>query len=495
MSVLANLRKGTDNTSTRIFIGFVVLVFIVWGAGASTSTTPDGNTYALVNGTAIKRSAFREAYAQQARAAGRDLPPEQEAQMQADVLTALIEQEALTQEAERLGVAVSAEEIAREIRKIKAFQEDDGQFSEKAYQKYLKGMQTTHTQFEERIRRSLLLTKVTDLAVRAVTVTDTDLRAAYAAQETKLDLSFVGLPKTAFLEGIVVSDADRDAFVQQNGDKIKASYDASFDRFYNLPKRLQLRTILLRGDLPGTEPEALKARAQAVRAAAAQGGDFAELAKRWSEDVTASSGGALGLQAADQLDPAIVAAAEAAGAGKITEVVETSRGLQVLSVEKIEAAKVIPLEEVQNDIALSLIREERAPAEVAAFAGKVIAAWQASGAPPRELLEPLGLEVSTTGPFSMEDPRIPLLGDVKELRGLLPTATVGQVLPTPFTAMGSTVVVGLTSRTEPDMSRFEGMRAMLRAQMLLRRQQEYLELWRADVMSRAEVEQLVTTGS
>ncbi|MFN7133271.1 MAG: SurA N-terminal domain-containing protein, partial [Myxococcales bacterium] len=408
----------------------------------------------------------------------------------ARVLTDLIEQEALLKEARRLGIAVSDEEVVREYVRIPSFQVD-GKFDEKTYLRLLKANNLSRAQFEGDLRRELLVRKLYDLAGHAVVVTDAELREAYLKDGTSLDLAFVRLPVTAFLDDVTVTDAERDTFVTQNADRIKARYDEGYDRFYNLKKRYQLRTILLRTDLPGFEEAAVQARAEAVRAEAVAGADFETLAKRWSEDLTASNGGNLGVQAVDQLDPALVAAADKAGAGNVSEVVKTARGFQILSVEKIDDAKVITLDEAKNDIAVAMIKEEKAPEAVKAYAAKIIEAWKAQGAPPADLLAAKKLSADSTGEFSLGDPEVPRLGDSPELRQQIEKAPAGYVVPVPLDLKGNTFVVGVAARTDADPAKFEENRAMIEGRLRAQRRAALLEQWTSDVVARAKVERNV----
>src|SRR5262249_53793035 len=153
---------------------------------------------------------------------------------------------------------------------------------------------------------------------------------------------------------------------------IQKAYDAAKDKDYNLPKRYTLSEVLLRTDVPGTDKAAVKAKADQVAAQAASGADFAQLARTWSEDLTASSGGNLGQRTAQQLDSTEVAAAEAAGPGKTTPAFETSRGYAVLQVNAIDDARVIPFEEAQKTIATSMLRSAKVGDVQRAYATKIL---------------------------------------------------------------------------------------------------------------------------
>lgn len=484
MSVLENLRKGTDSTSTRLIIGVVVALFIFWGPVNRNKGTK-GQT-AIVNGVPITEAQFRFVYNRVADNNGR-MSDEEKAQLSENVRQNLIQEEVMVQEAERLGIVVSEAEWARDVVDDPSFHDENGKFSEKLYQKILNRMGTSREQYEQNLMRRRLVAKLGALVTQSVTVNEAEVKAAWQRDATRLDLAFVRLPVEAFLDDVVVADADRDAYVTANADKIKARYDEGYDRFYNLPKRYQLRTILLKTGVAGMDDATVQARAEAIRAEAAAGADFESLARRWSEDLSASNGGQLGVMAKDQIDPALVTAADAAGAGNVSAVTKTDRGFQILLVEKIDEAKVISLDEAKPEIAVAMIKEEKAPALVEAHAAKIIEAWKAAGAAPTELLEPKHLAVDTTGEFSLGDPEVPRLGESPELRAQLSAATTGYVVPTSLVIKGARFVVAVQSRTEPSDADYQNEKVMVKQGLLMQRQQQFAKDWQAELVSKAQI--------
>jgi parvulin-like peptidyl-prolyl isomerase len=168
-------------------------------------------------------------------------------------------------------------------------------------------------------------------------------------------------------------------------------------------------------------------------------------------------------------------------------VVETSRGFQLLKVDRIEDAKVVSFDEAKNDLAVAMIREDRAPQVMKDYATKIVEAWKAEGAPPRALTEAKALPIDTTGPFSLMTDSIPRIGDAPEIEAVLATAPVGQVLPVPFVVKGTTYVVAMGSRTEPDPAAFEQQKTMMKAQLAAQKQGEYVQALRAELVARAEI--------
>lgn len=484
MALLESFRKGTDSTSTRVFIGLVLLFFVAWGGGGIEDAS---KIVATVDGVAITQTERDRSYREMARRFG-NMSPEQEETVAAQVLQKLIREEVIIAEAKRQGITVSSSEIARQIRKIEAFQDEKGAFDERLYKERVRRLGYTAGQFEDRMRRDLLVQRFNELVSYSAVVTRQEVDEQVRAQATNLEVAYVRLSTTQFYDDVVIADAERDTYAAANADAIKKSYDEDYDRFYNLPKRYQLSLILLRNDVAGTTMEDLRSRAEQVRALAEGGADFADLARRFSEDLTAQNGGSLGLRPAAQFDPAEVAAADAAGVGKVTAVVETTRGLEILKVEAMEDAKVISLAEATPDIAVKLMRAERVGPVLTEFANKVLANWTDAATPPLELLGSQGATVEVTESFVLGAGEVPGIGKEAELMAALADAKSGAVLPKTFSVRGSTVLVAVKSRTEPNEAEMETRRSLVEARLRAEREQEMFTRWVDDRVAQAKVE-------
>jgi hypothetical protein len=161
--------------------------------------------------------------------------------------------------------------------------------------------------------------------------------------------------------------------------------------------------------------------------------------------------------------------------------------MQLVLAEKIEDAKVISLDEARNDIATSMLREERVSGVIETFAAQLVQAWKDGGAPPVALTEPKHLPIDTTGSFSLADPEIPRLGDNAGLRTAIASAPAGYVVPVPLTIKDTSFVVGVTSRTEADPANFEEQRSLIEGRLLAQRKAAFLDQWRSDVVAQATV--------
>lgn len=494
MSILERLRSGTDSTATRLIIGAIMLLFILWIPSGRSNRYNSTGILAEVGSEAVGEAEFERLRANALRQAGGSPTKDEIEEMNKQILEELIRTKAELQEAERLGIAVSDEEVARVIVKTEAFAGADGKFDQEIYQKLLKNVGMTKAGYEAQVHDQLVIAKLQDLVAASVTVSEAEVRQAWQADATRLELAFVRLPATAFYGDVVIDPTERDAWLKENTDKVKARYDERFERQFNLPKRYELRSIVLRTDIPGVGEDEVKARAEAVRAQAAAGADFSQLAARWSESLGAGAGGRLGTIAASQLDPAVAAAADAAGKGKLSEVVKTPTGFQILWVDDILDAKVISFDEAKTDLATAMLQENRVGDAMKAYAAKVIEGWKATGLPPAELLATHQLEVESTGEFSLGAGEVPRLGSAPALLAAIGSAGAGTVLDAPIEIRGAPTLVAVKSRTSPDEGTWAAEKEALRAQLLARRRMAFAQLWLDDLVKRSDVVRHVEFG-
>jgi peptidyl-prolyl cis-trans isomerase SurA len=89
------------------------------------------------------------------------------------------------------------------------------------------------------------------------------------------------------------------------------------------------------------------------------GADFPELAKKHSEDVSASSGGEVGWLTKGHLVPEFEEAAFRLKSGEVSDIVESRYGFHIIKVDKVSSGKSEPLENVKDKIEQILVFENR----------------------------------------------------------------------------------------------------------------------------------------
>ncbi len=129
---------------------------------------------------------------------------------------------------------------------------------------------------------------------------------------------------------------------------LRAWYGAHRDRFQR-PARVRLRQLLV-------EDRAAAERAvEQVRA----GADFAAVARRLADDPgTAATGGSLGELSREDVPPAFAEVIFALAPGEVSPVVEAEYGFHVFQVTETLPAEVLPFDEVRDDVARAVRREQ-----------------------------------------------------------------------------------------------------------------------------------------
>jgi peptidyl-prolyl cis-trans isomerase SurA len=89
------------------------------------------------------------------------------------------------------------------------------------------------------------------------------------------------------------------------------------------------------------------------------GSDFSEMAKKYSEDVSASTGGEIGLLKKGHLVPEFEKAALSLKSGEVSDVVESRYGFHIIKVDSVIPGKTRPIREVKGEIEKALQFENK----------------------------------------------------------------------------------------------------------------------------------------
>ena len=350
------------------------------------------------------------------------------------ILQQMIDEYAALQEAERLGVTVTDAEIRGRIVSFPAFQQN-GQFvGEQAYIQSLRlqSPPMTPAQFEEDIRRSLMLERLQAAVTDWITVTDEDLQREHVRRSETISVSAISFRADDFREGVEATDADVAALFAQNAvdytvpekrqlrfvlinvaalkesftpsdDDVQGYYGYNTDR-YTDPVTLRASHILLRTE--GKDLPEVQTQAEAIVAEARGGADFAELARQYSEDDgTKELGGDLGPISPGQMVPEFEGAAYALDQGEISDPVSSMFGVHIIKATEKTGGTTQPLNEVRESI-VDLLKQESADARASALA-EAMDAEITTAADMDAAARQRGLEPQVTGFVS---PGEPILG-------------------------------------------------------------------------------------
>jgi peptidyl-prolyl cis-trans isomerase SurA len=226
-----------------------------------------------------------------------------EGMSEAEVLEVLITDRLLEKEIKTLGIAARDEEIAR----------------------YIEEIRTRNGMDEARFREALATQGITWEAYRA---------------RVKAEIEKAQLVNREIRQRVNVSP-----------EEIQRYYDAHRDD-YAIRDRVKVRDIFFAFE-PGSDEAAIervRAKAEEVRALAAEGRDFAKLAKQFSEGPGADKGGELGTFGRGDMEQAFEDVVFALKPGEVSQPVKTAEGYHLLRVDEVIAAGHKPLADVRDDI-------------------------------------------------------------------------------------------------------------------------------------------------
>ena len=141
--------------------------------------------------------------------------------------------------------------------------------------------------------------------------------------------------------------------------EIQAYYDANKQEFVT-PEQLKLRMIVLNADpLDANSADSTSKTAEEIHNKVKGGADFATMAKTYSMDGTAASGGDWGFIDRKTLNQQLTDVAFSLSAGQVSDVVRIGDSFYILYCESKKNTGVIPLEEVRDGIGKKLEQVQR----------------------------------------------------------------------------------------------------------------------------------------
>ena len=214
-----------------------------------------------------------------------------------------------------------------------------------------------------------------EIKKRKVEVSDKDIDAAVedilkqnriTLNEMKMALAKDGMTLTTYRERLrdnigrmrLISREIKSKIVIHDED-IRRVYRERIQE-YMIPLEVQLQQIFFAAprDAAPEKVAAIEKQAGEVRKQAEEGGDFSELARKFSQSPEAKEGGNLGFFKSKELSPELEEASFSLEPGEISPLVRTSEGFHILRVMERRGGKPKPYAEVQDKI-----REEMMQAE------------------------------------------------------------------------------------------------------------------------------------
>lgn len=388
------MRKASSNwlgkTIMAIVMGVLIVSFGIWGI-ADIFKGFGQSTVAKIGSTEISVNEFRQIYTdrlqQISRQFGRPLTPDQARAFGIDrqVLQQTIAEAALDEEARRLGLGQTDDQIRQVIMNDPNFKGVGGNFDANRFQAVIRNFGYTEQRYVAEQRKVSLRRQITGTIGAGIEPPKTMIDVLTRYQNEQRAIEFVRLdaaqagqidapspealatyfedhkvqfraPEYRKIAFVVISPEDIGKWTEVSDEDAKKVFEQRKDRL-GTPEKRQIHQIVF--------PNA--AEAQAARERLAGGMSFEDLGK---ERGLSASDVDLGLVTKSSLDPAVGDAAFALPVGEISQPIQGALGTPIVRVDKIEPGKEADYASFAGDIKRE-IATERARVKVADLRDKM----------------------------------------------------------------------------------------------------------------------------
>lgn len=249
-----------------------------------------------------------EATLQQAQTAGATLPPA--AQLRSQILNQMIDELALTQYAEQMGMSVSADTLDRAVAQVAR----NNKLTVAELRQAIEREGMGWTTYRDQLQREILISR---------------LRERTMAQ----------LP--------TVTESQIDEFLAKQ-DAAAASPQAQYEI-------AQIFLPVAQG-ASAEQVAAVKQKMEAIDAQLKSGADFAQLATRESQGEGAKQGGDLGMRPADRLPTLFIDTVRNLQPGEISPIIRSSAGFHILKLLNASGTGAAPTTAMQSDVREIVLR-------------------------------------------------------------------------------------------------------------------------------------------
>ncbi len=393
--MLQVIREKVTGWVAGVIIGLLTIPFALWGIN-NYFTGPADTYVARVNDHEITTREFQNRYRQYSQRLQEQfkggIGPEyfEQASVKRQFLDNLIQEVLLMELAVRNNLKVSHQELADFIANYQAFQLD-GKFNPEVYRSLLRQQGMSVRQFEQQVESSILLARIPQFVQQSAFFTDKELEQFVRLLKQKRDFDYGLIAANLQDESLEVDDetvsqwyeAHKNEFIQPEevqiqyielksealaADKpvdeetIRQRYEQQKQRFV-VPERRKVSHILL--ELPAEADEAVEKAAQEkmaqIQAELEAGADFAELARKYSQDPGSSAqGGDLGWVEDGVMVPEFEQAMkQLTESGQVSPPVRTPFGLHLIHLDAYEPEHGKSFEEARAELEQEY-REEQA---------------------------------------------------------------------------------------------------------------------------------------
>jgi peptidyl-prolyl cis-trans isomerase D len=319
------------------------------------------------------------------------------------VLDGLVERTLLVQDAERLGITISEDDLDNElvagrahvslpvetarmygnwlglgpdlVRRLPVTNSETKAFDYKIYDRKVREFSNrSPTEFKAMQKEELVAARMRDLVRSRVRVGDEEAFATYQREKATATIRFAVLRRSWFARhALDSSPAAVEAWAKDHKEEVDRVFETAKTKY--LPECRAARILFVKVPPGTTDDQKGEARSKIEGALdrAKKGEDFAKIARHDSDDPSAADGGDIGCFQRGTKPKPVEDAAFALGAKEISNVVETTTGFYVVKIDAIY--KDAEAEAFgRQDVAKNLMQTHEGEGMAAEMAKKVLAA-------------------------------------------------------------------------------------------------------------------------
>jgi peptidyl-prolyl cis-trans isomerase D len=429
---------------------------------------------------------------------GKQLPPELLSTYVPQFVDRIVTEKALAYEARKLGFVASDSDVRTAIQQTAPGLFPDGKFVGKDTYAAMLGQQgMTIAQFEDNVRREILIQRLREVAVEGTIVSPAEIEQAFKDKYAKANVQYVKLSNDKFKAEVQPSEQEMRAYYQVNvkqythaetrdlvilvADKARMEAaldptDAQLQQLYNqnkeqfrVPERVHaLHILFMTQGKPPADDAKIRAQAEDVLKQVQHGGDFAALATKHSEDPgSKTKGGDLGWVQRGQMVPEFEKATFGLKPGQISGIVKTQYGYHIIKALAHEDAHLQTFEEARAAI-VPAWKNAIVNNEMEQVSDKVQTALQKDPQHPDQVAEQFKMQVVRANGVGGGAP-IPEIGTNADFEQSIASLKPGQVSPVVALPGDKEVLAMVTAVNPPRPSTFEEVKDQVQTAMVQNR--------------------------
>lgn len=450
----------------------MIMVFTPLGGGDMSQTS--GNVLASIGGTRITMQDLRQNINNRLRNSSLGNDPHIVPAIAGTVLDDMVLQQAMQIQAKKMGLEVTPGELEAALEKLPWLYPNGKFIGMAAYKNIVnQQMQMTVPQFEDEIRTSLLTQKIQAVVSDGVEVSPAEVQEAFNQHYMKAKIQYVVFAPSKFLKAVPVTQPALESFFKKHStryrqkeqrqvqyvlitpDDVRANVtvsEAAMKQYYTdhieqyrVPDRVKVAQILFKttGKSPA-EVKKLQKTAEEVLAKIKAGANFGDMAKKYSQDTSASNGGNIGWITHGQTVKAFEDTAFSMKPGQVSGLVHTSYGIHIIKVLGKQTAHLESFSDVKATIQSTLMKRQMAATE-ADYANKLYDKLKANPKQFTAIAKQAGLKVKQT-PLFQYNQTVPDFGHNEAFQNLSFELNKGQV-GQPITVPKGTTIIQVTRIT------------------------------------------------